>query len=73
LPTKDADDARYVAAVLAGLQAQLLSRQIADIKSRLHRLSPIEQAEEFHDLWGDLVALEQYHKALREQAAGALR
>jgi DNA primase len=72
LPTKNSEDGRYVVAVLAGLRAQLLSRQIADIKSRLHRLSPIEHAEEFRDLWGDLVALEQYHKALREQAAGAL-
>jgi len=72
LPTRDETDVRYVNGVLAGLQAELVGRQIADLKSRLQRLSPAENADEFHDLFGDLVALEQYHKALREQAMGAL-
>lgn len=73
LPTKDETDPRYVNGVLAGLQAELVGRQIGDLKSRLQRLSPDQDADEFHDLFGDLVALEQYHKALREQAMGALR
>ncbi|MQA14811.1 MAG: DNA primase [Pseudonocardiaceae bacterium] len=73
LPTKDETDPRYVNGVLAGLQAELVGRQIGDLKSRLQRLSPSEDSDEFHDLFGDLVALEQYHKALREQAMGALQ
>jgi DNA primase len=72
LPTRDETDVRYVHGVLAGLQAELVGRQVADLKSRLQRLSPSEDADEFHHLFGDLVALEQYHKALREQAMGAL-
>jgi DNA primase len=72
LPTRDETDVRYVNGVLAGLQAELVGRQVADLKSRLQRLSPSEDADEFHHLFGDLVALEQYHKALREQAMGAL-
>jgi len=72
LPTRDETDARYVNGVLAGLQAELVGRQIADLKSRLQRLSPSDDADEFHHLFGDLVALEQYHKALREQAMGSL-
>ncbi|MGH3978811.1 MAG: DNA primase [Pseudonocardiaceae bacterium] len=72
LPTRDETDVRYVNGVLAGLQAELVGRQIGELKSRLQRLSPADDSEEFHDLFGDLVALEQYHKALREQAMGAL-
>ena len=63
---------RYAAGMLAALQRQLLAGQIADIKSRLQRLSPIEEPDEARALWGDLVALEQYYKALGEQAAGGL-
>jgi DNA primase len=49
-----------------------VGRQIADIKSRVQRLSPLEDADEYHALFGDLVALEQYRKALLEQAMGGL-
>jgi DNA primase len=61
---------RYAAGMLAALQRQLLAGQIADIKSRLQRISPVEEPDEARALWGDLVALEQYYKALGEQAAG---
>lgn len=73
LPTKDENDARYVTAILAGLQKELVSRQIDEIKSRLKRLSPLEHADEYRALWGDLVAFEEYHKALRGQAIGEWR
>jgi DNA primase len=73
LPTKDENDARYVAAILAGLRKELVGRQVDDIKSRLKRLSPIDQADEYRVLWGDLVAFEEYHKALRGQAIGEWR
>jgi DNA primase len=68
--TRQNDIDRYAAGLLAGLQRQLLAKQIADIKSRVSRVSPVEEPEEFRALWGDLVALEQWHKALGEQAAG---
>ena len=73
LPTRDETDVRYVNAVLAGLQAELVGRQVADLKSRLQRLSRSEHRDEYDHLFGDVVALEQYHKALREKAEGALR
>ncbi len=63
---------RYAAGMLAALQRQLLAGQIADIKSRLQRLSPVEEPDEARALWADLVALEQYYKALGEQAAGGM-
>jgi DNA primase len=70
IPTRQNALERYAAGMLAALQRQLLAGQIADIKSRLQRLSPIEEPDEARALWGDLVALEQYYKALGEQAAG---
>ncbi len=72
LQSREADDHRYVSGMLAGLQEALVGRQVAEIKSRLQRLSPVTDADEYHELFGDLVALEQYKKALRNQAAGAL-
>jgi DNA primase len=72
IPTRQNAIERYAAGMLAALQRQLLAGQIADIKSRLQRLSPIEEPDEARTLWGDLVALEQYYKALGEQAAGGM-
>ncbi|MBB4908220.1 DNA primase [Actinophytocola algeriensis] len=72
IPTRQNMIERYAAGMLAALQRQLLAGQIADIKSRLQRLSPIEEPDEARALWGDLVALEQYYKALGEQAAGGM-
>ncbi|MGH3942186.1 MAG: DNA primase [Pseudonocardiaceae bacterium] len=65
------EDARYIASLLAHLQASVVGRQVAEIKSRLQRLSPLEDKDSYHHLFGDLVALEQYYRALREQALGA--
>lgn len=72
MPTKDETDTRFVSAVLAGLQKELTGRQIAEIKSRLQRLNPVDHAEDYRVLFGDLVALEQYHKALGGQATGSV-
>jgi DNA primase len=65
------DDARYIGSLLARLQATVVGQQVAEIKSRLQRISPLDDAEVYHQLFGDLVALEQYYRALREQAVGS--
>jgi DNA primase len=61
---------RYVAGVLARLQEVWMGRQIAEVKSKLQRMSPIEQGDEYHALFGDLVAMEAYRRSLLEQASG---
>jgi DNA primase len=61
---------RYIAGVLARLQEVWMGRQIAEVKSKLQRMSPIEQGEEYHALFGDLVAMEAYRRSLLEQASG---
>ncbi|MGE2717770.1 DNA primase [Mycolicibacterium litorale] len=61
---------RYVSSVLARLQEVWVGRQIAEVKSKLQRMSPVEQGDEYHALFGDLVAMEAYRRSLLEQASG---
>ncbi|QEM47254.1 DNA primase [Mycolicibacterium grossiae] len=61
---------RYIAAVLARQQEVWVGRQIAEMKSKLHRMSSVDQSDEYHALYGDLIALETYRKSLIEQASG---
>jgi DNA primase len=61
---------RYIGGVLARLQEVWVGRQIAEVKSKLQRMSPIEQGEDYHALFGELVAMEAYRRSLLEQASG---
>ncbi|HEX3649414.1 MAG TPA: DNA primase [Pseudonocardiaceae bacterium] len=70
MPTKEESDTRYVEGILAGLQKELVGRQIASMKSRLQRLNPLTDADEYRSVFGDLVAFEEYHRALVRQASG---
>ena len=62
-------DERYARAQLAQLRVRAVDRQIADVKSRLQRLNPIEVAPEYNRLFGDLVTLE---KRRRDDLEGTL-
>ncbi|MEC3916090.1 DNA primase [Nocardia sp. CDC160] len=71
LPVKSADDIpRFVTGVLARTQEAWVGRQIAELKSKLQRISSTEQPDAYMALFGDLVALEQYRKSLLTQAMG---
>jgi DNA primase len=61
---------RYIGGVMARLQEVSVGRQIAEVKSKLQRMSPIEQGDEYHALFGELVAMEAYRRSLLEQASG---
>ena len=63
-------DERYVGAQLARLRELSVTRQIKALRSRLQRVNPLEQPDEHNRLFGELVALEQYGRGLREQAMG---
>jgi DNA primase len=65
-------DSRFAEAVLARIEELSVSRQIASIKSRLQRLSPVAEPSDYNRMFGDLVAFEQRRKILSERAAGAL-
>lgn len=61
---------RYISSVLARLQEVWVGRQIAEVKSKLQRMSPVEHSDEYHALFGDLVAMEAYRRSLLQQASG---
>jgi DNA primase len=72
-PRSDGEaDARYADAVLARVEELSVSREIAAIKSRLQRLSPVEATAAYNRMFGDLVSLEQRRKVLSDRASGAL-
>jgi DNA primase len=65
-----ADDA-FVAANVYRLQELTAQRRIAALKSRLQRTNPVEQATDYNKMFGELVALEQHRRQLRDLAVGA--
>ena len=71
LKTAKDPDAAFVAAHVYGLQELTALRRIAEVKSRLQRTNPVEQATEYNRMFGELVALEQHRRTLRELAMGA--
>ncbi|MEJ8279370.1 DNA primase [Pseudonocardia spirodelae] len=70
LPKRNTDEVRYVNGVLAGVRLGLVEREIADLKSQLQRTNAETDHDEYMDLFGVLVPLEQYKIQLREQASG---
>ncbi|MFV0534783.1 MAG: DNA primase [Cumulibacter sp.] len=66
----DGPDSRYVTSILAALQLPRAHARIAQIKSRLQRINPIEDDATYRRTFGELVTMEQLARGLREQAAG---
>ncbi len=65
----ETEEARYIGSVIAGVRLALVEAQVAELKARLQRINPVEEPDAYHQLFGDLVPLEQYRIALREKAA----
>ncbi len=70
LPTAKEPDPAYVAQHVFRLQEVTAARRINDIKSRLQRTNPVEHAVEYNRMFGELVAVEQHRRQLRERALG---
>jgi DNA primase len=68
----EADENRYVTSIIARLREMDATRRVVDVKGRLQRINPVEQVDEYNRLFGELLALEQLRRALREQAIGEL-
>jgi DNA primase len=64
-------DASYVALHVFRLLELTTMRRIADLKSRLQRTNPVEHATEYNRMFGELAALEQHRRNLRERTVGA--
>ena len=67
LSAKEPDDG-YVNQHVHRLRELTAMRRIADLKSRLQRTNPVENATEYNRMFGELVALEQHRRTLREWA-----
>ncbi len=72
LLTQKEPDSAYAAAHVHRLLELTALRRISEVKSRLQRTNPVEQATEYNRMFGELVALEQHRRSLREKAIGAL-
>jgi len=65
-------DVRYSESIVTKLEELLVTRKIVELKSRLQRTNPVDAAEEHNRMFGELLALEAYRRALRERAIGEL-
>ena len=66
-------DEQYAQALLARLQELTCARRIQDLKSKLQRTNPIDRADDYNRMFGELIALEAYRADLRKKAiSGAL-
>lgn len=63
---------KYVESIVARLREVGISRAIAELKSSLQRLNPIENEAEYNQAFTSLVALESTRRALHEVAMGSL-
>jgi len=70
--TDGAVSEKYVASIVARLREVLVSRKIADLKSSLQRLNPVENQEQYNAAFADLVALETQKRGLHELSIGSL-
>ena len=64
-------DQAYVSEYVYRLQELTVMRRIADLKSRLQRTNPVEHPTDYNRMFGELAALEQHRRALRERSVGA--
>jgi DNA primase len=63
-------DSDYAAAHVFRLQEVTTMRRINEVKSKLQRTNPVQQAADYNRMFGELVALEQHRRSLRERAIG---
>jgi DNA primase len=63
---------KYVTSVFARLREVAITRSIAEIKSKLQRLNPVENADEYQAIFTELVGMEGKKRAQKELAVGEL-
>ena len=65
-------DPHYVGVTLAKLELVMVDAQVAELKSKVQRVNPVTDKQEYLALAASLFSLEQHARALRERAAGGL-
>jgi DNA primase len=61
---------RYINSIVARLREVALSRAIAEIKSTLQRLNPVENDAQYQEIFGQLVAMEAARRVQNELTLG---
>ncbi|WP_405057444.1 DNA primase [Kribbella sp. NBC_01505] len=61
-------DELYALALVARVQELTCARRIMDLKSKLQRTNPIDKADDYNRMFGELIALEAYRADLRKKA-----
>lgn len=60
----------YVEGVIARVQETWVSQQIAVLRGQVQRMNPTTEPDAYAAVFGDLIALESYRRALLEKATG---
>ncbi len=68
--TAKAVDEAYVAVHVDRLQELTALRRINDLKSKLQRTNPVDHAGDYNRMFGELIALEQHRRQLRDRVVG---
>jgi DNA primase len=68
LRAREGNTGAVVASVIMRLQILTLGRRVAEIKSKLQRTNPIEEADAYNRMFGELIALEQQLRDLRDRS-----
>jgi DNA primase len=69
-PLMRTPDATYVSRYVFKLLELTAARHIADVKSRLQRTNPVEHPADYNRMFGELAALEQHRRTLRDRISG---
>ncbi|GAA3755696.1 DNA primase [Spinactinospora alkalitolerans] len=64
-------DEHYANEILGTIKIHSINRQVANLKSRLGRLDPVAEAAEYQAVFGELMAMEQRRRTMRERSGGA--
>ena len=70
LPTARTPTADYVAQHVVRLLELTALRRIDQVKSKMQRTNPVEHAEAFNRMFGELAALEEHRRKLRDRIVG---
>lgn len=68
-PLMKTPDATYVSRYVFKLLELTTVRRINEVKARLQRTNPVEETADYNRLFGELVALEQHRRTLRDRMA----
>jgi DNA primase len=71
LPTAKAPTVDYVLQYVVRLLELTALRRIDQVKSKMQRTNPVEHADAFNRMFGELAALEEHRRKLRDRIVGA--